>query len=234
MKNLFIILLGMLTISGLSAQSQTRKPVKRTTSATKTTAAKSTSTTSKKTPVKTAAKTPTRTTATPKPATYKPVESQEITEVKSASKPAMQTKANAESSSFKAAVGLKFIYGLSLTGKVFISGNSALEGILRYNTAGGLGSNIAFTGLYEYHQSIKDVAGLRWYVGGGGHVNYFSWKDNDLDAVTTFGVAGIIGLEYKFKNLPLAVSADWQPGYIISNNIGFSAENGGIGVKYTF
>lgn len=134
----------------------------------------------------------------------------------------------------KAAVGLKFIYGVSLTGKVFIKENSALEGIFRYNSGGGLGSNIAFTGLYEYHAPIKGVDGLRWYLGGGGHVNYFSWKDSNADAVTTFGVAGIVGLEYKFANLPLAVSADWQPAYIISSPSGFSAENGGIGIKYTF
>ncbi|HEX8607717.1 MAG TPA: hypothetical protein VF679_03675, partial [Pedobacter sp.] len=68
---------------------------------------------------------------------------------------------------------------------------------------------------------------------GGGHVNYFSW-DVGGDPVTTFGLAGIIGLEYKIPSLPIAISADWQPGYIINHGIGFSAENGGIGVKYTF
>lgn len=213
MKNLLLLLVCILSIGGLSAQAQTKKPAKKTTSTTKTIPPKTAVTTKK---------------------TTKSVETDEKTGVKTASKSMKQTKANAGTYSYKAALGLKFIYGVALTGKVFIKENSALEGILRYNGAGGLGSNIAFTGLYEYHAPIKGVDGLRWYVGGGGHVNYFSWKDSDVDAVTTFGVAGIVGLEYKFANLPLAISADWQPAYIISNPSGFSAENGGIGVKYTF
>ncbi|RZL36815.1 MAG: hypothetical protein EOP00_29140 [Pedobacter sp.] len=226
MKNLLFITLCFLSI-GFAAQAQTKKPVKKTTTTTKKTPTKTTTTSSKVTP--------TKTTATTKTTTTKPIETDEKTGVKPAVKSTKQTKANAgNTTSYKAAIGLKFIYGVALTGKVFISQNSALEGILKYNGAGGLGSNIAFSGLYEYHSPINGVDGLRWYVGGGGHVNYFSWKDSDVDAVTTFGVAGVLGLEYKFANLPLAISADWQPAYIISNPSGFSAENGGIGVKYTF
>ena len=182
MKNLFIILLSMLSVIVLGAQAQTKKPVAKTATTSKTT-----------------------------PSSVKP-----------------------STSYYKTALGLKFIYGVSFTGKFFIRENAALEGILRYNGAGGLGSNIAFSGLYEHHADVKSLAGLRWYVGGGGHVNYFSYKGGGYDAVTTFGVVGILGLEYKIKNLPLAISADWQPGYIISSHIGFSAENGGLGVKYTF
>jgi len=213
MKNLLFITLCFLSICYM-AQAQTKKPVKKTTITAKTTPAKTTATTK---------------------TTTKPVDTDEKTGVKHASKSAKQTKANAgNTTSYKAALGLKFIYGVALTGKVFIKENAALEGILRYNGAGGLGSNIAFTALYEYHAPIKGVDGLHWYLGGGGHVNHFSWKDSDANAVTTFGVAGVLGLEYKFANLPLAISADWQPAYIISSPSGFSAENGGIGIKYTF
>lgn len=205
MKNLSIIAIVTLSIVGISAQAQTKKPVKKQ---------------AKTTPVKTV------------PKTTEAVKTEKAP-VKSTNQAAKQNN-NAGNTSYKVAIGLKFIYGVSLTGKFFISEKSALEGILRYNGAGGLGSNIAFSGLYEYHEPIKGVNGLRWYIGGGGHVNYFSYKDNNEDAVTTFGVAGIVGLEYKFAKLPLAISADWQPGYMISTSSGFSAENGGIGVKYTF
>jgi len=208
MKKLFIIMLSMLGTIGLSTQAQTKKtaPAKKTiVSNTKTT------------PTKALAKTGEQTEANkPAPKMTKP------------------SKVNINSSSYKAALGLKFIYGVSLTGKFFLNEKSAIEGILRYNGAGGLGSNIAFTGLYEYYGDINSLQGLRWYAGGGGHVNHFSWKDGYGDPVTTFGVAGIVGLEYKFKGLPVAISADWQPAYIISNSVGFSAENGGIGIKYTF
>ncbi|SOD14245.1 hypothetical protein [Pedobacter xixiisoli] len=214
MKILFIICLSALSITATFAQAQTKKSTGKTT------------TTKKTTPIKT---------VTTSKTTSKPVESSEKTAVKSRSKVTQQSKSNTGGlASYKAALGLKFIYGVSATGKVFLKDKHALEGIVRYNGAGGLGSNIAFTALYQYHNNIKDVDGLRWYIGGGGYVNHFSWKDNDIAGVTTFGASGVIGLEYKIKSLPLAISADWVPGYVISKNIGFSAENGGIGIKYTF
>lgn len=218
----------MLSVLGLSANAQTKKPAPKTstTTTTKTTSTKKTTTT--KTPTKTATTTkaaPSKTTTT-----STPVKKEEVV-AKSTTK---QAKSSTGSSSYKTALGLKFIYGVSFTGKFFIKDNAALEGILRYNGAGGLGSNIAFSGLYEHHSDIKTVEGLRWYVGGGGHVNYFSYKGGGYDPVISFGVAGILGLEYKIKNLPLAISADWQPGFMISPSSGFSAENGGLGVKYTF
>ena len=225
MKKLILILITLCYLQTTTVQSQTKKATKQVSS---------------KRPV---TKKATVAKVAPKPPVV-------VTQEKvSASKPSPQPKAFASEqpiqkkieakkviseTSYKAALGLKFIYGLSLTGKLFLKQNSALEGILRYNGAGGQGSNIAFSGLYEYHSDIKSVSGLRWYLGAGGYVNYFSWKGVDADAVTTFGVVGIIGLEYKFRDLPIAISADWQPGYIISNGVGFSAENGGIGVKYTF
>lgn len=138
------------------------------------------------------------------------------------------------STSYKTALGLKFIYGVSATGKFFINNNGAIEAIVRYNGAGGVGTNIALTALYEYHLPIKGVDGLRWYVGGGGFGNYFTYKDDSDNSVITYGVSGVIGLEYKFAKLPLAISADWVPGYVINDGLGFSAENGGLGVKYTF
>ncbi|UIR55635.1 porin family protein [Sphingobacterium sp. SRCM116780] len=219
MKNLFITLLCILSIGGLSVQAQTKKPIRKTVSTTKHTETKKA----------------TKTVSTESSAKLgETAKTEEQLTIKSTRQSPEQSRKNTSKNTYKAAFGIKFIYGISLTGKVFIKERSALEGILRYNGAGGTGSNIAFTGLYEYHTAIKGVDGLRWYVGGGGHINYFNWKDADLDPVITFGIAGIAGLEYKFANLPLAVSVDWQPAYIISNNGGFSAENGGVGLKYTF
>lgn len=221
----------MLSVLGLSANAQTKKPATKTSTTTKATPAKKTTTT--KTPTKT---TTTSTKAAPTKTTpaNTPVKKEEKVVAKSTNQSTKPTNTNAGSTSYKTALGLKFIYGVSFTGKFFIKDNAALEGILRYNGAGGLGSNIAFSGLYEHHSDIKTVEGLRWYVGGGGHVNYFSYKGGGYDPVISFGVAGILGLEYKIKNLPLAISADWQPGFMISPSSGFSAENGGLGLKYTF
>ena len=225
MKNLIVILIAIFCLQLPGAMAQTKKAVKK---------ANIKSPVKRKvvTPVKKVTVAPTKTTVVSQ-AIQKPVESATVSYT-AASQAKIKNKPPVRSSSYKAAFGLKFIYGISLTGKLFLQEHAALEGILRYNGAGGLGTNIAFSGLYEYYNDIASIEGVRWYLGGGGHVNYFSWDEDYGDPVTTFGVVGIIGLEYKFKDLPIAISADWQPGYILSNSIGFSAENGGIGVKYTF
>ncbi|EDM36167.1 hypothetical protein PBAL39_19829 [Pedobacter sp. BAL39] len=134
---------------------------------------------------------------------------------------------------YNTALGIKFLYGLSLTAKHFIKHNSALEGIFNYHGFGGLGTQLSATVLYEYQRPVAGVAGLRWYLGGGGHFEYFSFDNDQVNATTVFGAVGALGLEYQFAGLPIAISADWQP-VILFNGAGFSAENGGVGIKYTF
>jgi hypothetical protein len=141
---------------------------------------------------------------------------------------------------YKTALGLKFLYGISFTVKHFINDKAALEAVIQYRSHSGVGKEFNFTGLYEYHGEIKGASGLRWYAGGGAYVGYFSYDNDQLEelvdesSTTTFGVAGTVGLEYKIKSLPIAISADWQPVYILNGNSGFAADNGGFGIKYTF
>lgn len=141
---------------------------------------------------------------------------------------------------YKTALGVKFLYGVSLTAKHFISDKGALEAVIQYRHHSGVGSEFNFTGLYEYHGNIAGASGLRWYAGGGGYAGYFSFGNDALNDLVndssnfTFGAAGVIGLEYKIKGAPLAISADWQPIYIINGNSGLATDNGGIGIKYTF
>lgn len=141
---------------------------------------------------------------------------------------------------YKTALGVKFLYGISLTAKHFISDKAALEAVIQYRHHSGVGSEFNFTGLYEYHGKIAGASGLRWYAGGGAYAGYFSFDNDALNDLVddssnfTFGVAGVVGLEYKIKGAPLAISADWQPIYIINGNSGLATDNGGIGIKYTF
>ncbi len=146
------------------------------------------------------------------------------------------TKADGYSTSknYNTAIGVKFLYGISLTAKHFLKEKHALEGIFTYRGFNGLGTQIGISAAYEYHLPVNGVQNLKWYVGGGGHFEYFSFDDNLVDPTTTVGALGVLGLEYKFKGLPIAISTDWQPVFTFNSGGGFSAENGGIGVKYTF
>jgi hypothetical protein len=61
---------------------------------------------------------------------------------------------------------------------------------------------------FEYRREI-----LKWYIGPGAHVGLYKVLN---DAKTYFGVDGVVGLDYKFANLPLNLSLDWQPAFEFS------------------
>lgn len=138
---------------------------------------------------------------------------------------------------YKAALGIKFLWGISATGKFFLKDKAALEAIVHYDGMGGLGTALNLTALYEYHGNFA-VPGLRWYLGGGASLGYAKLKgfeDSELDSSTfSYGIDGVAGLEYKIDKLPIAVSLDWQPGYSLNSGGGFISKSGGFGVKYTF
>ena len=94
------------------------------------------------------------------------------------------------------------------------------------------------------------VAGLTWYFGGGAHVNagsmyrryylYNTARDKNVyyverRDVVAVGVDGILGVEYKFKPVPFAVSADIKP-FKETNNYGYTflALDPSVGIKFTF
>lgn len=146
---------------------------------------------------------------------------------------------------YSSAAGLKLLWGVAITGKHFFKEHHAAEAIFKFRGYHGVGSDMNLTLLYEYHGDIP-VDGLRWYAGAGIFAGHFKLKNKYTDAwegyygktnSTYFGMSGILGAEYKIKNFPLAVSADWQPSFLFNSGYydsGFTAEYGGVGVKYTF
>jgi len=140
---------------------------------------------------------------------------------------------------YKAAVGIKFLWGISATGKYFLKEDQAIEAIIRYRSYSGIGKDIAITALYQFEKPIPNISGLHWLAGAGPYFGHFSYKSSlysDLypnSGNSFYGVAAIAGLEYKIATIPLAISADWMPAFDF-NGGGFGAESGGIGVKYTF
>src|SRR5436190_2528003 len=69
---------------------------------------------------------------------------------------------------YKTAVGIK-VYPAAISVKNFQQYNKALEGLLYFWEDG-----VRFTGLYEIHGDIAGAAGLKWYVGPGGHIGFWS------------------------------------------------------------
>jgi hypothetical protein len=145
---------------------------------------------------------------------------------------AFSAKSQSKGSTYQTAVGLK-LYPGAVTLKHFIKDDRALEGLAYFWDYG-----VRFTGLYEFHGDIPGAEGLKWYAGPGAHIGFWSssWKDKypDRQGGVAIGVDGVVGLDYKFSQVPINVSVDWQPSFNFVGYNYFEAGWGGVAVRYTF
>jgi hypothetical protein len=133
-------------------------------------------------------------------------------------------------SSYQTAVGIKFYPG-ALSIKHFTEENRALEGLANFWDGG-----FRFTGLYEIHGDISGAEGLKWYVGPGVHIgwyNGYAYNDHYYDnGSLSFGIDGVLGLDYKISGAPIDLSLDIQPFFELNHP--YFAVWGGLGIRYTF
>ncbi len=129
-------------------------------------------------------------------------------------------------SSYETAVGVKFYPG-AISIKHFVGNNNALEGLAYIYNRG-----FRFTGLFEIHSDIAGAPGLKWYAGPGLHMGSYN---NKYGGGFSFGIDGVLGLDYKVNGAPLNLSIDWQPSYETSSKSerGFVGNWGGLGIRYT-
>jgi len=95
----------------------------------------------------------------------------------------------------------------SISGKFFATDKTAIEGLISFGSRFGVGA------LLEIHNQFNSP-GLSWFYGGGVYVGF---QDGD----TYLGPTGIIGLDYKFPNIPVNLSIDWKPELDIIPDINF-------------
>jgi hypothetical protein len=107
----------------------------------------------------------------------------------------------------------------SITGKYFITERSAIEGLVSFGNRFGVG------GLLEIYKPFS-AQGLSWFYGGGAYVGF---EDGD----TYLGPTGIVGLDYKFANVPLNISIDWKPELDIIPDINFVPDAIALSVRFT-
>ena len=136
----------------------------------------------------------------------------------------LTTQAQTESA-YKDALGIRLgsttpTIQNGITYKHFIANNNAIEGILSF------GNGVGICGLYEIHKPIN-VENLQWLIGFGGYVGFNSSSSN-------VGAAGIIGLDYKFSQIPLNLTLDWKPELNIISKVAFQGEGIGFSARFTF
>lgn len=142
---------------------------------------------------------------------------------------------------YKSAIGLRLGYPWSISYKQFLNDRGAFE------VFGGLRGYTYYRwfnvgALYQHHTPFPNTAGLRWYYGGGASVFFWTY-DNDWPGYnasdyssTSFGIMGVIGLDYKFTNVPFNLSVDWIPTFFVGDGYttGFGGGYGALAARYTF
>ena len=136
---------------------------------------------------------------------------------------------------YKTAIGLRLsssqaIVNNSVSIKHFINEQTAIEGLLSF------GDPLALGGLIEVHKPVG-ASGVKWFYGGGGYVGFLKTYNPNKDRNETdvhFGAQGVLGLDYKFANIPLNLSLDWKPELNLVSDINFEPAAVGFTARFTF
>lgn len=156
-------------------------------------------------------------------------------------------RAVAQDGDYKNGIGLRAGGGyydiIAASYKTFLTSSGALELNLGFRpyTYSYLSSynwvNLSLSASYQHHFPIGSVEGLKWFIGGG-LTAYNTFSKYDAYKGFGLGVFPAAGVDYKFGNIPLNLTADIRPtisllsAYSFYNR--FYAGNAGFSVRYTF
>jgi hypothetical protein len=129
-------------------------------------------------------------------------------------------------------LGLRFTPdGAGFSGKFFMDRNWAFEAQLNAGGIFGLeGESFNAVGLFEYHIMLPDP-NWRIFLGAGFHFGAWDhrWYNENKrlwrDSEPIFGIDGVGGVEYKFSNMPLALSLDFKPAVNFVSDVAFFPHN---------
>jgi hypothetical protein len=136
---------------------------------------------------------------------------------------------------YKTALGVRLssstaMVNNSVSIKHFITEKVAIEGLLSF------GDPLAIGALVEIHKPLA-ASGLTWFYGGGGYIGFVKTLNTTTQKTNTdtnIGAQGVIGLDYKFNNVPLNISLDWKPELNIITDINFEPAAIGFTARFTF
>jgi len=112
------------------------------------------------------------------------------------------------------------------------AGNVAIDGIFSTGKFSRLHADLSFGNgmgadlLWDFIYRPLGEEAFNWYVGAGPYMQ--------IDDPFWFGVAGEIGLEYKFNEVPIALGLDWRPRLSIVEVTDLHVEGFGLNVRYVF
>lgn len=140
---------------------------------------------------------------------------------------AVAQSSNKNQVDYRTAIGIKLWDGGGVNLKTFLSDKSAVE-VIGFFYRGGT----RITGLYELHGNLNSEGNLKWYAGFGAHVEIVT---RTVRSTTGLGADGVLGLDYKFTNMPFNIAFDWNPSLQlgVAERNGFNASRAGIAFRFT-
>lgn len=141
----------------------------------------------------------------------------------------------ASAQDYKTALGVRLsssnaMVNNAVSVKHFITEKTAIEGLLSF------GDPLAIGALVEFHKPLG-TPGLTYFYGAGGYLAFLKTFNSTTQKTSTdpnFGAQGVIGLDYKFANIPLNISLDWKPELNIVTDINFEPAAIGFSARFTF
>jgi len=148
---------------------------------------------------------------------------------------------------YESAVGIRFGYPTAVTYKKHFSEKTAVDlfaGFVSSHYWSSFDAGLIIQ--FHYPIEVANVDNLNWYWGLGGRVSFWNYNDrfyryyyyrywDQEDKGTGFGIMGNVGAQYTFDDLPLNVSIDWMPGFMIHGiyyHRGFTGSYGGVTARY--
>ena len=113
-----------------------------------------------------------------------------------------------------------------------VGGNVAIDGIFnsgqfsRIHADVSFGDGLGVEALWDVIYRPLGADGFNWYLGVGPYL--FIGDPFQL------GVSGEIGIEYHFKDAPIALGADWRPTLRIVDNTDMIWDRAGFNIRYVF
>jgi len=90
-------------------------------------------------------------------------------------------------------------------------------------------TRVALVGIYHWDWNI--AGGFNWYVGPGASISFDNFDSNSYVNV---GVGGQIGIEYKFRDLPVLISLDSRPMWDFLGDVNRLGWGAALGIRFTW
>jgi hypothetical protein len=121
-------------------------------------------------------------------------------------------------------LGIRF--GNVTGGDVAVDGIFSLAKYSRVHADVSFGNGMGAEALWDFIYKPLGTDAFNWYAGVGPYI----WVADPF----YLGAVGEIGLEYRFKEAPVALGLDWRPALSIIEKTDFYFQGFGLNVRYVF